>query len=101
MPLGKRWSSFTKLSVGNTLDNYGVYELGDTSGQVHYIGEGHVKTRLLSHFANGGDPIPGTKSYRFEYTRGKRAAEQRQNALLALYKRVHGKLPRFNQRSRA
>lgn len=100
MPLGKKWSSYTKDSVGRERDNYGVYELGDTNGAVHYIGEGAVKTRLLVHFAGGSDPCPGTKYYRCEYTGSKSSAVSRQNALLAVYKRTHGKLPRYNQRSR-
>ena len=100
MPLGKKWSSFTKDTIGRERNNYGVYELGDTNGNVHYIGEGVVKARLLTHFVGGSDPIPGTKYYRCEYTGGKATAVSRQNGLLAVYKRVRGKLPKYNQRAR-
>ena len=101
MPLGKKWSHFLKVNVAKTTDKYGVYELGNTNGEVHYIGEGQIKSRLLSHFVRGGEAIPGTKYYRYEYTGGKKAAVQRQNALLKVYDRIHGKLPKFNQKSKA
>ena len=100
LPISKRWSAFTKTNVNRESNNFGVYELGNASGLVHYIGEGKVRDRLLAHFAVGSDPIPGTGYYRVEYTGGKTRAVQRQNALLSAYKQVHGQLPRFNQRRR-
>lgn len=97
MPLAIRWSSFTKENVRRETNHYGVYELGNTNG-ILYIGEGHVYTRLMSHFSDGSDPIPGASFYRVEYTGSKERAVQRQNAELLAYKRKHGKYPRFNQR---
>ena len=98
IPISKKWSAFTKENVNRETDSLGVYELGDTNGDVHYIGEGKVKTRLLSHFARGGDAIPGTKFYRVEYTYSKARAVQKQNALLKKYEKKRSKLPRFNRR---
>jgi len=97
MPLPIKWSTFTKLTVRRESDNYGVYELGDFDDSL-YIGEGHVYSRLMSHFADGSDPTPGVSSYRLEYTGSKVRAKQRQNAELRAYYRRHGRYPRYNQR---
>ena len=101
MPLEKKWSEFTKERVSWEDDHYGVYELANRNGDVLYIGEGRVRSRLLSHFPQGSDPIPGVSYYRVEYTRSKDRCVSRQNALLAEYKRRHGKLPKYNQKSRS
>ena len=97
MPLLKKWSTFNKTIVSRETDNFGVYELGNIHGVIN-IGEGHVRSRLLSHFTNGSDPIVGASYYRVEYTGGKTKAVQRQNAELEAYKRTNGRYPRFNQR---
>lgn len=97
MPLTIKWSRFTKANVSRETDGYGVYELGNVTGVI-YIGEGHVYSRLMSHFPDGIDPIVGASLYRVEYTGGKDRAKQRQNAELGAYKRSHGDYPRFNQR---
>lgn len=100
MPIGKKWSSFTKANARGETDNYGVYELGGSTGSVHYIGEGHIRSRLLAHFVDGSEPIPGTKSYRVEYTGSKVRCVQRQNTLLNEFKKRYGRLPKYNQRRR-
>ena len=97
MSLLKKWSAFNKTNVSRETDNFGVYELGNVHGVI-YIGEGHVRSRLLAHFRDGNDPIVGASDYRVEYTGGKTRAVQRQNAELATYKRRYGKYPRYNQR---
>ena len=100
MPINKKWSPYTKEHVrGHTTDNYGVYEIGNTL-EVLYIGEGYVKTRLLSHFPDATEPVVGASKYRVEYTGSKQRAVQRQNALLAEFYRRYGRLPKFNQKSR-
>lgn len=101
MPISKRWSHFTKENVTQEDNVFGVYELGDTNGEVVYIGEGRLRDRLLSHFPSGSDPIPGTKYYRVEKTGSKLRAEQRERALLNDYAKKHnGRLPKYNQRRR-
>ena len=97
MPLAIKWSAFNKNNVRRESDNYGVYELGDFD-DILYIGEGHVYTRLMSHFADGSDPTPGVSSYRVEYTGSKLRAQQRQNAELASYYRKHERYPKYNRR---
>lgn len=97
MPLVIRWSSFTKDNVSRESDDYGVYELGNVTGVI-YIGEGHVYSRLMSHFPDGTAPIVGASLYRVEFSGGKDRAKQRQNAELGAYKRRHGDYPHFYQR---
>lgn len=98
MPIAKRWSDFSKIRAAIEDENFGAYELADSGGNVIYIGQGKVQSRLLSHFVDGGDPIPGASLYRVDYTGSARRAEQRERALLRTYERRHGRLPRFNQR---
>ncbi len=98
MPLKIRWSKFQKDKCSSETDYYGVYELANGSGEIIYIGEGHIRTRLLSHFQNGSDPIVGASFYRVELTGSKGRAVQRQNAELEKFQSEYGQLPRFNQR---
>ncbi|MCK4444076.1 MAG: excinuclease ABC subunit C [Thermoplasmata archaeon] len=100
MAIPKKWTSFNKKNVSGVVNVYGAYELGDRSGEVIYIGEGRLRDRLMSHFSNGSDPIPGTARYRYEQTSSKERAVSRQNALLREFKRKYGRLPFFNQRRR-
>jgi len=79
-------------------DGYGVYELADASGNILYIGEGHVQSRLYSHFISASDPTPGVGLYRVEYTGSKERAEQRERAELRDFTRSHGDCPKFNDR---
>ena len=99
MPLAIRRSAYNKDDVDRHGNQYGVYELGDYD-DILYIGEGHVNDRLISHFSDGDEPTPGVSSYRVEYTQSKERAEQRQNAELRDYERQHGRLPKYNQKSR-
>ena len=100
MPINKRWSNYTKETVrANETDNYGVYEIGNST-EVLYIGEGHTKTRLLAHFPDAAEPVVGASGYRTEYTQSKQRCVERQNALLAEFKKRYGRLPKYNQRSR-
>lgn len=101
VPIDKRWSNFTKERVKLEADNYGAYEIGNRSGDILYIGEGHVKTQLLSHFSTGNAPVVGASRYRCEYTGSKSSCVSRQNALLRDYRNKHdGKNPPFNKKSR-
>ena len=97
MSLQIRWSDYNKDRVGEETDNYGVYEIGNDF-DILYIGEGQVRSRLLSHFPQSSEPVVGSSLYRVEYTVGKDRAVQRQNAELLKYYRDTGHYPRFNTR---
>lgn len=101
MGIQKRWSHYTKDNVRLEPDNYGAYEISNSEGEILYIGEGHVKTRLLAHFPDATEPVVGASGYRYELTGGKQACVQKQNALLADYRKKHNdRTPPFNTRSR-
>ena len=73
------WWSFTRDLVDTEYDESGVYELGDASREVIYIGSsGVVRTRLTEHLS--GREGPCTKSatyYRVDYTSNHRSEERR------------------------
>ena len=99
MPLHGRWVEFKKLKVHTEPDYYGVYELSDSRCNVLYIGQGKIHTRLLAHFNDGSDPVPGISYYRKEFTFNKIKAEQRERAEIKLYGKNHnGLLPKHNHR---
>ncbi len=80
-------------------DAYGVYELGDSDGEIVYIGHGRIGNRLNDHFLRGRDPIPRVSLYRFEITGSKERAEQRERAEIRAYMRNHdGECPMYNER---
>ena len=95
MPLQIKWSNFNKDNVSRESDNYGVFEIGNDSG-VLYIGEGHIHSRLISHFPQGTEPVVGASYYRVEYTGGKERCEQRKSAELDAHYKNNGSYPKFN-----
>ena len=101
MPIAKKWSNYKKEQVQKVDNVFAVYELADKLNEVIYIGEGKLRERLLAHITSGSDPIPTTSHFRFETTGSKTRCVQRQNALLAEFKRRYGRLPFYNQLSSA
>ena len=102
MAIAKKWSHYTKANLENVPDNFGVYEIGHiASGEVLYIGEGHVKSRLLAHLPDGQrthENVVGADGFRYELTGGKEKAVQREKALLKEFLAKYGRLPKYNQR---
>lgn len=102
MSIAKKWSYYSKENVLTEPDNFGVYEIGHKeTGEVLYIGEGHIRTRLLAHVPDGRrnhESVVGADGYRFELTGSKEKAKQRERALLKEFKERYGVLPKFNQR---
>jgi hypothetical protein len=90
MPIKKKWSVYNKENASNETDNYSVYELGNVNtSEILYIGEGHLRTRLLSHLTNGSEPVVGANGYRFELTGSKLKCTQRQNTELTNFLEVN------------
>jgi hypothetical protein len=108
MSIHKKWSNYTRENATSEPDTYGVYEIGDfDTGAILYIGEGRVRSGLLSHCPDGGSKkhvsifgtsVVGTYGYRFEVTSNKDKAKQRQKELLVEFKKTYKSLPRFNQK---
>lgn len=99
MPISAKWSIFNKDNIFEEPNYYGIYEIGDSNGNIMYIGQGQIKDRLNSHFLNGSHPIGRSAKYRVEMTGSKQRAEERERAELLAYTRTHdGDLPPYNQR---
>ncbi len=98
MPLFKKWSSFNKDNVMMETDAYGIYELADRDGNVIYIGEGRLSSRLNSHFLNSTHPIPKASQYRIEIVGSKERAKQRERSEIRAHKRSYGSCPIYNMR---
>lgn len=91
------WCDYNTSSVSrNAPTNIGVYEVGDSSKNTAYYGEGDIRARLLDHLNKREFPLG--RYFRYESTNDKQRAVQRQNALLEEYKRRRGKYPIYNER---
>lgn len=91
------WWSFTKELVGTEYDESGVYELGDESRKVIYIGSsGVVRTRLTEHLSRReGSCTLSASYYRVDYTSSYRSEERRR---YDEYVRTHGHRPKCNDK---
>ncbi len=108
MSIHKRWSSYTEKNASSEPNSFGIYEIGDIeTGAILYIGEGNIRAGLLAHSPDGGKKkhisifgtsIVGLYGYRFELTKTREKAKQRQKELLKDFKNTYGSLPRFNQK---
>lgn len=96
LPLGaKRWI-YTKSVVALERDEYGVYELLDSMGNILYIGHGKIMTSLLKHLDDGEYPVAGAHCFSVEYTWDRTKSETRHREELAKYHKEYGTHPKFN-----
>lgn len=91
-----KWWSYTKDLVACDPEKLGVYELGDESKNTVYYGSGIIKTRLLDHLNKRECPM--ARFYRFELFSTETQCRKREEELLAEYKRIHKKLPTYNEK---
>ena len=96
----KAWVPLTPENVARLPAHLGVFELGDTDGQVIYIGCANGRTRFGLREALGDilasadrEAIPGATSFRVESTM---AYHSRVRELLQTYLHDHGSLPMTN-----
>ena len=96
MPITNQWWTFSESVIQHDHDNPGVYELGDASKNVVYIGSSNeVRRRLREHLAAHAQSCIGnrTKFYRIEYTQN---YVQRERELYDSHVRLHGQRPICN-----
>jgi len=98
MPPAIKWSKFTCENLSKVDTVYGVYELGDNSKNIIYIGQGILRDRLLAHKISDEPCFKKAKYYRFEKIGGKERAEQRERAEMNIYESEYGELPECNKR---
>jgi predicted GIY-YIG superfamily endonuclease len=96
VPIETQWWSFVESVISIDRDHPGVYELGDKSGMVVYIGSSNeLRRRLMEHLNEMAHTCirQNTTRYRIEYTAnyGKREQE-----LYKSHVATYGKPPKCN-----
>lgn len=97
MPLtAAPWWHFSRATVESDRDDPGVYEMGDASDSVVYIGSSDaLKRRLKEHLSESGTCIrKNTVRYRIEYTKDYQARERQ---LYDKHVKIHGEPPQCNE----
>ena len=97
MPLtAAPWWHFSRATVESDRDDPGVYEMGDASDSVVYIGSSDaLRRRLKEHLSESGTCIrKNTVRYRIEYTKDYQARERQ---LYDKHIKIHGTPPKCNE----
>ncbi len=96
MPLtAAPWWYFSRGTVESDRDDPGVYEMGNASDSVVYIGSSDaLRRRLKEHLSESGTCIrKNTVRYRIEYTKDYQARERQ---LYDQHVKIHGEPPQCN-----
>jgi predicted GIY-YIG superfamily endonuclease len=96
MPIQKRWWTFVETVVDFERDEPGVYELGDNTGMVVYIGSSNQLRRRLKEHLREPDATCAEKharQYRLEYTTN---YEDRERQLHDEHVQIYGRPPICN-----
>ena len=78
-------------------DDYGVYELLDSSDMIIYIGYGKIRCSLMEHFADGKFPMIDASGFSAEYTWDEEKSMSRQQEELKKYHKKFNTYPKFNR----
>jgi len=93
MPIAQPWWVFGDVLIASERELPGVYELGNASGEVIYIGSSNnVARRLREHWVDVGNSCVKryTTQYRVEYGAN---CLTRERELYALHVQLHAKPP--------
>jgi len=96
MPISAQWWTFSETLINLDKDDPGVYELGDRSGIVVYVGSSEKLRRRLKEHLNEPSYTcikQNTIQYRIEYTADYRKREQE---LYDAHVAIYGKPPKCN-----
>ena len=99
MPLtAADWWHFSRGTVESDRDDPGVYEMGNASDSVVYIGSSDaLRRRLMEHLSESGTCLrKNTVRYRIEYTKDYQARERQ---LYDKHVKIHGEPPLCNEPS--
>lgn len=87
---------FTPREVDNVPEREGVYQLFDASQELTYIGRSdNLRRRLSEHLNTSDSCIKNARYFVYEVTN---RSEEKEQQMLAEYKRIHGRYPRCNDR---
>ena len=99
MPIPKRWSKFTHAIVDSAPAKAGIYELGNSNGEVVYIGsseEGEdIRGRLRFHKKKNSRSV---RYFRFLLAGLFQNAKAMEQHHCELFKARYGRLPRLQKR---
>ena len=96
MPITSQWWTFSDGMISSDREEAGVYELGNDSGTVVYIGSSNaLRRRLKEHLDESGTTCikKNTKKYRLEYVS---KYKERERELYDEHVRINGKPPICN-----
>ena len=100
MPIQGKKYRFTRENVDNSPDEAGVYALFDGDELIYYgraMGTSEtIRSRLQSHYAGRSSPCTQRATHYMRMPTSSPSTSERQ--LLEEFKRIHGKLPRCNER---
>jgi len=97
MPLESKIWIFTKSIVDLERDDYGVYELLDVSDKILYVGYGKIRCSLMTHFADGKEPVGNAFNFSVEYTWDEVKAKKQHKDELDKFYEKNKKYPRYNK----
>lgn len=92
MPIQKRWSRFSWDNIEGVPDDAGVYELGNSNGEVVYVGKSeNLRQRLIQH---KNDPSKSrSKYFRYELAGLFDSPSDMERRHGEKYQEEHGSLP--------
>ena len=96
MPLSAEWSPLIREWVEKENDCYGVYYLGNDSGDVLFIGVGHILTNLKSHIL-GSESFENATRYCVEYAGNQVQARRLHESAIKEYVSLNGSVPIYNR----
>jgi len=97
MPIGSKIWLFTKSIVELERDDYGIYEILDRLDKVLYIGYGRIYDSLITHFADGQEPIADAFNFSVEYTWDEEKSKKRQREELNKFYEINKRYPKYNK----
>jgi hypothetical protein len=98
MPIASPRYPFTRSSLAGAPNDPGIYALFQNDELLFYglaVGAGTIQSKLIAHMSGVIDPDHATH-YAWEIAR---FPEQRLDELLAEYKALHGRVPKFNRQA--
>ena len=98
MPIRGQWTRFSEQALNGVPKEPGLYELGDESGQVVYIGCGDrnedIRGRLRFHYKYH---IRDASFFRYRVTTPFESTPELVDQECDAYVRAHGELPRLQE----
>lgn len=98
MPIKKKWSAFTRDNLGEVPEAPGVYDLGNSKGEITYSGSSQdLRERLETHKRTGDKGRPTL--FRFQVAGFFEDHVDAEARHAERYREQHGSLPPKQQRA--